>query len=205
MKGPGPIVASRAGDGRGAVGGGRRGGSRRDCLRQAVGCCGAALVASTGVPTWAAEPAGFELSDWPRGQPTPTLEAPDLQGRRVRLSDLRGRAVLLNFWASWCEPCRTEMPALEGVQARHAETGLAVLAVNVREHPGTVQRFIQNTGLSLPVLRDTDGSAAKACGVRIYSSTLAIGRDGRARFTVVGEPDWAGAAARQWMLELLQT
>ena len=97
------------------------------------------------------------------------------------------------------------MPALEGVQARHAEAGLTVLAVNVREHPGTVQRFIQSTGLGLPVLRDTDGSAAKACGVRIYPSTLAIGRDGRARFTVVGEPDWSGPQARQWLTELLQT
>lgn len=97
------------------------------------------------------------------------------------------------------------MPALEGVQARHADAGLLVLAINVREHPGTVQRFIQATGLSLPVLRDVDGAAAKACGVRIYPSTLAIGRDGRARFTVVGEPDWAGPAASQWVSELLQT
>ena len=160
------------------------------------------LTAQAATPS---EAPGAQRHPWPRQRATPALVLSTLDGATWRLADQRGRPLLLNFWASWCEPCRTEMPALEGVQARHAEAGLAVLAVNVREHPGTVQRFIQNTGLSLPVLRDTDGSAAKACGVRIYSSTLAIGRDGRARFTVVGEPDWAGAAARQWMLELLQT
>jgi thiol-disulfide isomerase/thioredoxin len=148
---------------------------------------------------------GAQRHPWSRQRATPALVLSTPEGAPWRLVDQRGRPLLLNFWASWCEPCRTEMPALEGVQARHADAGLTVLAVNVREHPGTVQRFIQSTGLSLPVLRDADGSAAKACGVRIYPSTLAIGRDGRARFTVVGEPDWSGPQARQWLAELLQT
>lgn len=170
------------------------------------------LCAASGLlPTLAAQAAtpseapGAQRQPWPRQRATPALVLSTLEGTPWRLVDQRGRPLLLNFWASWCEPCRTEMPALEGVQARHAEAGLTVLAVNVREHPGTVQRFIQSTGLGLPVLRDTDGSAAKACGVRIYPSTLAIGRDGRARFTVVGEPDWSGSQARQWLTELLQT
>lgn len=203
MKGPGPIVASRAGDGRGAVGGGRRGGSRRDCLRQAVGCCGAALLASTGVPTRAAEPAGFELSDWPRGQPTPNLEAPDLQGRRVRLPDLRGRAVLLNFWASWCEPCRTEMPSLQMLTPILGEERLAVLAVNFKEPAGTVLRYVRQTGLTLPVLFDPDGALARAWDVRVFPSTVLIDPRGRARQRVRGGVDWSGAEALRWVDRLL--
>ncbi|HRD96299.1 MAG TPA: TlpA disulfide reductase family protein [Rubrivivax sp.] len=164
-----------------------------------------ACLAAPAALAAASESSGAHRHAWPPRRATPALVLSTLDGATWRLADQRGRPLLLNFWATWCEPCRAEMPALERVQARHADAGLLVLAVNVREHPGTVQRFIQATGLSLPVLRDVDGAAAKACGVRIYPSTLAIGRDGRARFTVVGEPDWAGAAARQWMSELLQT
>lgn len=177
--------------------------SRRQWLvASTLAACGAVTA-----PAMAAgdQAAGAQRLAWPRQRATPALVLSTLEDTTWRLSEQRGQALLLNFWASWCEPCRTEMPALEGVQARHADAGLTVLAVNVREHPGTVQRFIQSTGLSLPVLRDADGSAAKACGVRIYPSTLAIGRDGRARFTVVGEPDWSGPQARRWLAELLQT
>lgn len=166
----------------------------------------AAAAASLVAPdAWAVDAPGAQYHPWPRERATPALELITLEGGPWRLADQQGRPLLLNFWATWCEPCRHEMPALQALQARHAETGLAVLAINWREHPGTVRRFIQSTGLSLPVLRDVDGSAAKACGVRIYPSTVGIGRDGRARFTVVGEPDWDGPQARQWLAELLQT
>lgn len=169
-----------------------------------LAACGVlpSLVSSAATPS---DAPGAQRHPWPRQRATPALLLSTWEGAPWRLADQRGRPLLLNFWASWCEPCRTEMPALEALQARHAEAGLQVLAINVREHPATIQRFVQSTGLSLPVLRDADGSAAKACGVRIYPSTLAIGRDGRARFTVVGEPDWSGPQARQWLAELLQT
>jgi thiol-disulfide isomerase/thioredoxin len=85
--------------------------NRRQSLG-ALGACGVAALA----PAFAAEPQpAFERSDWPRGTPTPKLETLNLDGQAVKLSDLKGRAVLLNFWASWCEPCRTEMPTLQGL------------------------------------------------------------------------------------------
>jgi len=142
-------------------------------------------------------------SPWPRNRPTPPLTLPQSNGTPRSLVALRGRPVLLNFWASWCEPCRAEMPSLELLAARHEADGLVVLAVNHRETDGAVERFVSQTGLGLPVLRDRDGAAALAFGVRVYPTTVAIGREGRARFLVVGEVDWQGADARRWVESLL--
>lgn len=118
-------------------------------------------------------------------------------------ADLRGQVVLLNFWASWCEPCRAEMPSLELLATRHEPDGLRVLAINFRETDGAVRRFLDQTSFSLPVLRDRDGGAAQAFGVRVFPSTVAIARDGRAAFTVVGEVDWNAPEARRWIAPLL--
>lgn len=136
---------------------------------------------------------------WPAGRPTPAVQLPAQEGGTLSLADLQGRPVLLNFWASWCEPCRAEMPSLELLETRHAADGLRVLAVNFRETDATVRRFIDSAGLTLGILRDRDrdGAAAQAFGVRVFPSTVGIGRDGRARFVVVGEVDWTGAQAAE--------
>lgn len=146
---------------------------------------------------------GAQRHAWPRGQATPTLHLDDVEGKPWRLDALRGRPVLLNFWASWCEPCRAEMPSLELLAAHHEAQGLQVLAVNHRETDGAIRRFLGQTGLSLPILRDRDGAAAKAWGVRIFPTTIAIGRSGRAAFSVIGELDWTGDSARQWLEPVL--
>jgi peroxiredoxin len=80
---------------------------------------------------------------------------------------------------------------------------LLVVAVNYKESETTIQRFRDQTMLTLPLLRDADGATSRAWQVRIFPSTLLVGRDGRARFTVVGEADWSEAPARQWVAELL--
>ena len=122
-----------------------------------------------------------------------------LSGPPVSLASLRGRPLLLNFWASWCEPCRAEMPSLELLESRHASAGLKVLAINFRETDGTVKRFVEQTGLSLTVLRDRDGGTARDYGVKIYPTTIAVDRAGRARFSVTGEVDWLGPDAARWL------
>lgn len=140
---------------------------------------------------------------WPAQRPTPPLVLPRWQGGSTDLAGLRGRPVLLNFWASWCPPCVVEMPSLELLATRFEAEGLEVLAINFRETDATVRRFLEQTALSLPVLRDRDGGAAKAFGVRIFPSSIAIGRDGRARFSVTGEVDWMGAEAHRWLAPVL--
>jgi len=121
----------------------------------------------------------------------------------LSLASARGQVVLLNFWASWCQPCRAEMPSLELLAERHTRDRLQVMAINFRETDGAIRRFLAQTDCSLPILRDIDGGAARDWGVRVFPSTVAIGRDGRAIFTVVGELDWTGPEARTWVAPLL--
>lgn len=149
--------------------------------------------------------ANLELTQrsWPTRQPTPALTLDRWEAAPWILAAEAGKPVLLNFWASWCEPCRSEMPSLELLATRHEPQGLQVMAVNYRETDAAVRRFIEATSLSLPVLRDRDGGAAKAFGIRTFPSTVAINRRGRVLSIAVGECDWASPAARQWVSTVL--
>ena len=149
--------------------------------------------------------AQHDVSRWPTGQPWPAIEALDLQGTNWRLADVQGRAVVLNFWASWCEPCRAEMPSLQQLADFYGDEQLLVLALNFKESPATATRFARSTGLRLPVLLDPGGAIARACGVKVFPSTLLIGRDGRPRQRVRGELDWTGREAAALVQALLDT
>jgi thiol-disulfide isomerase/thioredoxin len=141
---------------------------------------------------------------WPAQRGLPDLDLPLLVGGRFTLKGRRAAPLLLNFWASWCGPCRDEMPSLELLAQRHAADGLQVLAINYQESERTVRRFIEDTGLGLPVALDADGAATRAWTSRVFPSTVLVGRDGRPRTVVVGEADWTGPAARRWMDDLLR-
>lgn len=171
---------------------------RRDVLRSALT---AALCCGTGAPAFATP--GPQPVPWPRHRPTPALALPGWDGGSWSLAQAKRQVVLLNFWASWCQPCRAEMPSMELLAQRHADQGFQVVAVNFRETDGAIQRFIDETGLDLPILRDRDGAAAKAFGVRVFPSTIVIGRDGQAVFSVTGEVDWTGTDARRWLAPVL--
>ena len=149
--------------------------------------------------------AAYQLRDWPSQQPVPALLLNDLDGKSWSLSDLRGRAVLLNFWATWCEPCRAEMPSLQALAQRHAADGLVALTVNYQESDLTIRRFLEQTPITLPVLLDRDGAAAKAWTPRVFPSTVLVDRSGRPRRVVVGEVDWSGEDAKAWMADLLKS
>lgn len=160
------------------------------------------LLAAAAWP-WAAWAQQVEPKPWPASRRTPALHLPALEGPPFDLAAARGQVVVLNFWASWCEPCRAEMPTLELMAERHAKQGLAVLCVNHRETDAAIRRFLAQYPLTLPILRDRDGGAAKDWQVRIFPTTIAIGRDGRAAFSVTGEVDWGAAPARRWIEALL--
>lgn len=147
--------------------------------------------------------AGPAPRPWPRGRPTPALELPQHDGPTWSLAQARAQVVLLNFWASWCEPCRTEMPSLELLAQRHEADGLQVVAVNFRETDAAIRRFMALMPITLPILRDADGAAARAYGARVFPTTVAIDRAGRAAFSVVGECEWNGPQARAWLAPLL--
>ncbi|MFC5499211.1 TlpA family protein disulfide reductase [Caenimonas terrae] len=161
--------------------------TRRSCLSTALGLAGGCLLP-------AAAGAG-EVQPWPRAERLPALDALDLQGQRWNFDKLGGRAVLLNFWASWCEPCRQEMPTLQQLVDVYGEDKLAVLALNFKESPAIATRFARNAAMTVPVLLDPGGQIAARFAVKIFPTTVGIGRDGRPRWRVRGEMDWSAAQA----------
>lgn len=146
--------------------------------------------------------AGAELQAW-SGGPPPPLALKDLAGRTHRLADYRGRVVLVNFWATWCEPCRAEMPSIERLRKALADRPFTVLAVNLGEPVSRIKKFLARTPLDFPVLLDRDTAVAKAWRARILPSTYLVGRDGRIYGVHYGEFDWSSAAARRAVEELL--
>ncbi|THD63446.1 TlpA disulfide reductase family protein [Phenylobacterium sp.] len=160
-------------------------------------------AAASAAWAWPWLAAGEEVRPWPRESATPSLKLPTQDGAIWSLASTRGRPLLLNFWASWCEPCRREMPSLERLAAQHQAQGLQVMAINFRETDGAVHRFLEAVPFGLPVLRDRDGGAAKAFGVRVFPSTVLVDRHGRAQSVIVGECDWSSASADRWVAAIL--
>lgn len=150
-----------------------------------------------------ADTPGARRVAWPKGRATPPLALPALDGSSWRLADAKGRVVALNFWASWCEPCRAEMPSLEQAAVRHAAAGLVVVAVNFKESEAAIRRFLERTPVGLPIVRDGDGTTTRGWEVRIFPTTVLVGRDGRARYSVVGEVDWNAGPGADWLTALL--
>lgn len=149
-----------------------------------------------------ARPAGYTLAPWTAG-PTPPLTLTDLRGQSWSLSAQRGRVVLLNFWATWCEPCRAEMPALQALAERLGPARLAVIGVNYQESEARIERFVAAAALTFPVLLDRDGAATRAWTRRIFPTSVLVGPDGRARQVIVGEFDWNGPQAASLITALL--
>lgn len=133
---------------------------------------------------------GYQFEPWHADAPVPALRAADRSGHVWQLSALKGRAVLINFWASWCEPCVTEMPSLQALAQRHGADRLVVLAVNFKQSMPAIDAFVERTGLTLPVVADPQGAIARQWGVKIFPSTVLIDAQGRVHGVVRGELDW---------------
>lgn len=166
---------------------------------------GAALPATGQPPATAGDPPGVQRRPWPADLPAPALDLPAWPKGSWQLSQARGQVVVLNFWASWCEPCVAELPSLERLARRHAADGLQVLALNFRERDSAIERFLARHPVALPILRDLDGATAKACRVRVFPTTVVLARHGRPAFTVTGELDWSGPEAAAWLAPLLKS
>jgi peroxiredoxin len=125
--------------------------------------------------------AGFAAPDF-------TLKTPDSE--EYTLSELKGNAVLVNLWATWCPPCRAEMPAIEKMYLEYKEQGLVVLAVNMtyQDDPANVAPFIQKYGLTFPILLEETGGVGSAYQLRSLPSTYFINRAGIIQEVVIGGP-----------------
>jgi cytochrome c biogenesis protein CcmG, thiol:disulfide interchange protein DsbE len=128
---------------------------------------------------------------------------PDLGGRAQDIAAYRGKVVLVNFWATWCEPCRAEMPSMNRLRAALAGAQFEILAVNVGEPQTRIERFLEQIPLDFPVLLDRDTAAAKAWKARILPASFLIGADGRIRYSHLGEIDWTRTDVRQLVERML--
>jgi peroxiredoxin len=133
----------------------------------------------------------------------PPLELADAGGIVHRLADYRGKVVLVSFWATWCEPCLTELPSIERLRASFAGRPLAVLAVQMEGSARMSRDTAEKLTLRFPMLVDRDSAASKAWGVKLLPASFLIGPDGAVAFTHEGELDWSDAAVRRRIESLL--
>jgi len=124
-------------------------------------------------------------------------------GDPVRLSELRGKVVLVDFWASWCVPCRTSFPALDAIYREYHDRGVAVLAVNLDERRRDADAFLSEFPHTMPVLFDPNGTSAEAFAVQGMPSSFVIDRSGNIRFTHVGYTADVAARYRSEIAQLL--
>ena len=117
----------------------------------------------------------------------PASKAPDftlrrLDGPNLRLQEQRGRVVLVNFWATWCGPCRQEMPHMNRLYEKYKSSGFVLLGVNVDEDPRNAASVASKMGVTFPVLLDTDKNVSKLYDLNTMPSTVLIDRDGKVRY-----------------------
>jgi len=135
----------------------------------------------------------------------PDFELQTTRGETIKLSDLRGQAVLVNLWATWCPPCRAEMPAIEKIYNEYKDEGLVVLAVNMtyQDSQADIAPFVAEYGLSFPILLDQTGEVGEAYQLRSLPSSFFINRDGIINEVVIGGP-MAEALLRTRVEEILK-
>jgi len=132
-----------------------------------------------------------------RGSAAPDFTLERLDGGALSLSDLRGRVVLINFWATWCEPCKEEMPAMERLYQAHREAGFELVAISVGEEPEPVRAFRDQIGFTFPVLLDPDRVAANAYQTHRFPESFLVDAEGVVVERYIGPKTWDHEAYRE--------
>ena len=131
------------------------------------------------------------------GYTAPELTLTDLEGNEIRLSELRGKPVLVNFWAVWCGFCRIELPEMQEVYQEYKDDGFVILAIDAQEDPAQVKAFVDELGLTFPIMIDDTGVTTRAYRIRGLPTSYFIGPDGIILGKQIGQID------RQWMQDHL--
>jgi cytochrome c biogenesis protein CcmG/thiol:disulfide interchange protein DsbE len=145
----------------------------------------------------------LNLSGYRPGTKSPEFDGATVDGRRLSLVSLRGKVILLNFWASWCQECRPEMPMFERLHREFAAQGLSVVGINAREETEAIRGYAKELRLTFPLVLDPKGEINAAYGVIGLPATFLVGRDGRAVARAVGPRDWQSAPAKTIIQALL--
>ncbi len=118
------------------------------------------------------------------------FELEDLDGNLISLSSMRGKVIFLNFWATWCPPCRAEMPSMERLYNRFASRDFEIIAVDLQENNKQVSKFVDDNSLTFKILLDKTGSTGAAYGARSIPTTYIINRDGSVLARTLGGREW---------------
>ena len=159
--------------------------------------------ASAEPPTAASLLKPLDLVGYPSGTIPPPFNGRTLDAEPLSMTGLRGKVIVMNFWASWCLECRPEMPALERLHREFGPRGLAVIGINAREDKDAVARYARELRLTFPLVIDPTGQINAMYGVVGLPTTFIVGRDGRAVGFGVGPREWAGPRARALVEALL--
>ncbi|MEJ2592461.1 MAG: TlpA disulfide reductase family protein [Candidatus Thiodiazotropha sp.] len=146
--------------------------------------------------------AGEGLTPLPEPVPAPAFTLSGLDGRSHALADYAGRVVIVNFWASWCPPCRAEMPSLNRAWAKLQGKGVAMLAINAAEDRAAVAAFVGDHPIAFPVLLDSDGEAGTRWAVKGLPTTFVIDRAGRIVYRAIGDREWDDPGLLEQILNL---
>ncbi len=161
------------------------------------------IVAATLVVGCGAEIArGVEVGDQ-----VPEYGAPDLDGVQIALEDLRGQVVLINVWATWCGPCRVEMPPIQRSYDRFKDRGFTVIAVSIDAGPGYEEKvsvFAEELGLEFPILLDPEGRISRVMQTIGVPETFVVDREGKIVKRLIGAADWDSPANQALIEELLR-
>lgn len=133
--------------------------------------------------------AQFDKKAWNPQQPTPA----------IAWEGLKGKTVVLNFWATWCAPCKEELPSLNALSEISDPQQVIVLAVNVKEPITRAQRYLQISNLPLNLIGDPQGEIARRWGVSVFPTTILIDPNGKARWRILGAVDWTSREAMDWI------
>ncbi|HXG03402.1 MAG TPA: TlpA disulfide reductase family protein, partial [Candidatus Binatia bacterium] len=131
----------------------------------------------------------------PKARPVEDFTLPTHDGGTFRLADHRGRVVFINFWATWCAPCREEMPAMERLWRRHRHRAFTMVGVSLDSDPQAVGPFVREHGLTFPIALDTRLATAHTYGVRALPTTILVARDGTVVALALGPRAWDNDAA----------
>jgi peroxiredoxin len=171
----------------------------------AIGCAVLAIVAA--IAYGATRYLRKELFPVELGTKAPDFKALTLDSipREKRLADYRGQVLMINVWATWCLPCRVEMPSIEALNKAYASKGLKIVAVSI-DDPGTdstIRAFVKQYGLTFEVLHDAQGRISDSYDITGYPETFIVGRDGIIRKKLMSASDWNSPDARALVDRLL--
>ena len=179
---------------------------RRDQLSKGVMV--AALLCMLAATPHAAEPPplGHQMSVVESAPEAPDFTLPDLDGNQQRLSDYRGKVVMLNFWGTWCPPCRREMPSMERLYLEYKDRGLVVVAVNQWEDEDTVFEFTGRLSLqpTFPILFDRESRVSEKYLVKGLPTTYLIDKSGKIRYRAMGGREFDHPEVKKLIEDLLK-